>query len=66
MIMQTMPQKARPYGGCLNATLTTRGLRTQGQFWIPATIHHKETAVPYMEAFSMFSERQVMSILMQP
>lgn len=51
MIMQTMPQKARPYGGCLNATLTTRGLRTQGQFVIPATMHHIEMAVLYMEAF---------------
>lgn len=66
MIMQTMPQKARPYGRCLNASLTTRGLRTQGQFWIPATIHHKKMAVPYMEAFSMFSERQVMFLVMQP
>lgn len=51
LIMQTSPQKARPYGGCLIATLTTRRLGTQGQFLTPATVNHKETAVLYLEAW---------------
>lgn len=50
LIMQTGPQKARPYGGCLITTGMTRRLGTQGQFLAPATMNHKETAVLNMEA----------------
>lgn len=51
LIMQTSPQKARPYGGCLITTLTTRKLGTQGQFLTPATTNHKETVVLYIEVW---------------